>query len=178
MKEVIKLGLALLVICAIAGLALGLTYNITLPRIKAQEEAARQRLYRNLLPGADIFKEITIGTHKYQMGLLHGQRIGVVSTVTGKGYGGDIVIVVGIDQVGRVTGVSILSQNETPGLGSKAAQLPFLRQYAGKGAEELKLRVDGGKIDAVTAATITSRAVTSGVKGAVDQYLHDKERLK
>jgi MreB/Mrl family cell shape determining protein len=89
MKEVIKLGLALLVICAIAGLALGLTYNITLPRIKAQEEAARQRLYRNLLPGADIFKEITIGAHKYQMGLLHGQRIGVVSTVTGKGYGGD-----------------------------------------------------------------------------------------
>ncbi len=178
MREVMKLGLALLAICAVAGLALGLTYNITLPRIKAQEEAARQRLYRDLLPGADVFKEVTIGSHKYQTGWQHGQRIGVIFTVTGKGYGGDIVIIVGMDPAGRVTGVSILSQSETPGLGSKAAQPPFLRQYAGKSTEELKLRIDGGKIDAVTAATITSRAVTSGVKSAVDQYLHDSEGLK
>ncbi|MDD3925032.1 MAG: RnfABCDGE type electron transport complex subunit G [bacterium] len=176
MKEAIKLGLALLAICAIAGLALGLTYNITTPRIIAQEREARQRLYGDVLPGADKFEEVTIGAHTYQAGLRNRQRIGVVSTVTAEGYGGDIVLVVGMDQAGVVTGVSILSQNETPGLGNKATEPQFLKQYIGKRSGDLRLKTDGGEIDAITAATITSRAVTTGVKNAVEQYLSDMER--
>ncbi len=75
-------------------------------------------------------------------------------------------MVVGIAADGAVSGVSIISMSETSGLGANAAKEGFRSQFAGKSGT-LAVNKDGGEIDAITGATITSRAVTRGVNAAL-----------
>jgi len=78
---------------------------------------------------------------------------------------------VGFDMNKTVTGVSVLSHSETPGLGANAANSGFLGQFIGTAdAGNLAVAKDGGSVDAVTAATISSRAVTNAVNSAADHY--------
>ena len=97
---------------------------------------------------------------------------GYVVTVTSKeGYGGDIQFTVGFDMQGKVTGISMLSIAETAGLGMKAKEQDFLKQYVGKAGGSFVVDKDNGaglpnEIDAISSATITTRAVTKGVNGA------------
>ena len=86
--------------------------------------------------------------------------------VTPSGFGGTIDMVVGVDMTGAVTGVSIISMSETSGLGANASKDSFRSQFVGKSGT-LAVSKDGGEIDALTGATITSRAVTSGVNTAL-----------
>jgi len=93
--------------------------------------------------------------------------------VESKGYGGSITITVGIDTEGKITGVEIGDNNETPGLGTKAKDEPFISQFVGIIPEEPLTVVKRNKtkseeIDAISSATITSRAVTKAVQAAVD----------
>jgi electron transport complex protein RnfG len=83
------------------------------------------------------------------------------------GFGGAIDMVVGIDNNGAVTGISIIKMSETSGLGTNAAKPSFKDQYIG-GTGNFAVNKDGGEIDALTGATITSRAVTRGVNSAVE----------
>ena len=91
---------------------------------------------------------------------------GYVVEVTPSGFGGEIDMVVGISADGTVTGVSIISMSETSGLGANATKEGFRAQYLGK-TGALAVSKDGGEIDALTGATITSRAVTRGVNSAL-----------
>ncbi len=83
------------------------------------------------------------------------------------GFGGTISMVVGIDTAGSVTGVSIISMTETSGLGANAQNEDFRSQYIGKQGS-VSLSKNGGDIDALTGATITSKAVTDGVNAALN----------
>ena len=95
----------------------------------------------------------------------------VVSVTDKNGYGGDIQITVGIEKDGTVSGVSILEIHETAGLGMRATEPEFYEQYAGKKTEAFTLDGSGdGKIDALSGATITSKAVTGAVNGALSYY--------
>ncbi len=101
-----------------------------------------------------------------------GNTVGYVFNVTAKGgYGGDICYSVGLDTVGTVTGISILSIKETPGLGMKAKEDTYLNQYVDKNGSFVVNKDNPSgediKIDAISGATITSRAMTDGVNGAV-----------
>lgn len=101
-----------------------------------------------------------------------GNLAGYVFNVTSKnGYGGDISFSVGLNTGGSVTGISILSIGETPGLGMKAKEDTFLNQYIDKnGVCIVNKDNSAGKdnqIDAISGATITSRAMTDGVNGAI-----------
>ena len=87
---------------------------------------------------------------------------GWIIEVTPSGFGGLIDMLVGVDTAGKVTGVSIISMSETSGLGANAARESFRSQYVGKSGS-VKLRKQGGEIDALTGATVTSTAVTKGV---------------
>lgn len=89
--------------------------------------------------------------------------------VAPKGYGGEINMVVGISDTGEVTGVAIISMSETPGLGSKANDDSFLNQFKGKRAG-VAIGKGSNNVDAITGATITSKAVTQGVSEALDKY--------
>lgn len=100
--------------------------------------------------------------------------MGYVVTATDKdGFGGSIQVTVGITSDGTVNGVSILSINETAGLGMKAAEPAFYGQYEGKQTEKFVVSKDGGNgepIDALSGATITSRSVTGAVNAALGYY--------
>ena len=97
----------------------------------------------------------------------NGQPAGCVIITAAKGYGGDVQVMVGFDLSKTITGVSILSHSETPGLGANAARPGFLDQFVGLAdAGSLAVTKDGGTVDAVTAATISSRAVTDAVNTA------------
>ena len=96
---------------------------------------------------------------------------GYVVTVTDKeGYGGDIQITVGVTKDGTVSGVSILSISETAGLGMRATEAKFQEQYVEKNTDKFYVSKDGGEgepIDAISGATITSRAFTGAVNTAI-----------
>ena len=91
---------------------------------------------------------------------------GYVVEVTPAGFGGTIDMVVGVKTDGTVSGVAIISMSETSGLGANASKDSFRSQFTGKSGE-LAVTKDGGDIDALTGATITSRAVTRGVNTAL-----------
>ena len=102
-----------------------------------------------------------------------GEEGYVVTTTDKDGFGGSIQITVGITADGTVNGVSILSISETAGLGMKATEPAFYGQYEGKQAEKFVVSKDGGDgepIDALSGATITSRAVTGAVNAALGYY--------
>ena len=171
MRKVIILGLKLFLLAAVAGLALGLTNMVTAGAIEEQQIKAAQAARKAVLPAAATFTEATApeGLKDAFAGYdAAGALVGKTGTIVTKGYGGEIEITVGIDQNGAVTGVSIggASFAETAGLGARAKEPWFAEQFIGK-ASPIAIVKDGGEIDAITSATITSRAVTNAVDDAV-----------
>jgi electron transport complex protein RnfG len=109
--------------------------------------------------------------------VMGGQPRGVALESSGKGYGGDVGLMVGIDTAeNKILGVGVTTMSETPGLGARAKTDPkFVAQYKSRAlSESVKVTTDGGPINAISGATITSRAVSSGVADALALY----ERLK
>ena len=161
-----KLALTLLIISAVVSGLLGLTNMITADRIAEITAEKTAASMQEVLP-ADSYTEIsysgeeTIVAAAYQAG-----DAGYIIEVTPSGFGGTIDMVVGIGTDGAVTGVSIIDMSETSGLGANASKESFRSQYVGKSGT-LAVSKDGGEIDALTGATITSRAVTSGVNAAL-----------
>jgi len=93
-----------------------------------------------------------------------------VKTFTDKGFGGHIEIMAGFLPDGSIYNVSVLQHKETPGLGTKMNDERFSKQFLGKSPTEFKLRVkkDGGQVDAITAATVSSRAYCDALQRAFD----------
>jgi len=169
-RNTLILGLKLFLLAAVAGLALGLTNMVTSRAILRQQEQAAEAARRAVLPAAESFTPIAApeGLSDAYAGYdAAGALAGTVGTIVARGYGGEIEITVGVDPGGAVTGVSIGGAGfaETAGLGARVKEAWFGGQYAGKSAP-IALRQDGGEIDAVASATITSRAVTTAVNTA------------
>ena len=87
---------------------------------------------------------------------------------------------VGLDNSGVISDIVVLEQKETPGLGTKMKEERFLRQYRGKDPStfDIKVKQDGGEIDALTGATISTRAFSEAVQKAVDVFESDKSKSK
>jgi electron transport complex protein RnfG len=172
MKENLKLGAILLAITAIAGLILAFAHDITKAPIEAKAKADQAAAMKVVLE-AEEFTELTDDiTNENVTGLFEaktgGNAAGYVFQVNSSGYGGKIELMVGINGEGAVSGIKILSHTETPGLGSKAEDPTFTAQFEGLPAEA-ELAV-GSDIQAITGATITSKAVTNGVNTAINYY--------
>ena len=90
--------------------------------------------------------------------------IGYAFLAIGKGYGGDINILVGLEDKTTIKGITIITQNETPGLGTRIADSDFTDMFTGMAIDDVGLTRDGGGVDALTGATISSRAVVDAVK--------------
>ncbi|MBL7857362.1 MAG: RnfABCDGE type electron transport complex subunit G [Cyclobacteriaceae bacterium] len=102
-----------------------------------------------------------------------GNLIGMaVKTRSSKGYSGDIWLMVGFSMKGEILKVYVVEHRETPGLGSKMTDLKFYQQFVGKNPEQMKLKVkkDGGDVDAISGATISSRAYAEAVQLAYDTF--------
>lgn len=168
-KSVAVLG----VVCLISAYLLGKVYSITQKRIAKEKELALSSALSFVLPNAVRFSHMEdslwLGYNE------NNERIGLVFYTFPRGYGGPIEILCGIDTSGKVVGLRIAGPHEgfkeTPGLGSKVSEDKFLSQFIGKKKSAIKLQSEGGEISAVTAATISSRAVCQGIREGIDRYL-------
>jgi len=165
MNEMVKLGLTLMVVTLIASLALALANHYTSPQIEMQKELAVKNSLNKVMT-ADSFEEKEQYYEAYDKDKVW---VGRVLKVEAPGYSSIINALVGIDFENKITGIDIVSQQETPGLGANIEKEDFLGQFIGKGEDEIKIKKDGGPIDAVTGATISSRAITDGVNEMIEE---------
>ncbi len=176
---VARLGAILMLITAIAATALALINKQTAPIIaenKAQEaREARQEVTASL--GDVTFEEVVTedGFTYYLVKDLQGAVVGFVGTAFGKGYSSTIETVTGMNRDFEIVGMRILFQQETPGLGTKAEEPSFLDQFNELKAGTVAVKKDGGSIDSITGATITSRAISVSVQELANQIQADIE---
>jgi len=180
MNQMVRFGMILGIICLAATLVLAFTYEITKPKIEAQRKAEEEAALKKIIPGADSFQEKTQGDIDYFEARKNGALAGYCIRVTGMGYGGYMRIIVGIDPDGVIKGVDILEHQETPGLGAKINEIRpgesepyFLKQFKGKQARTVTVKRD---IDAITGATISSKAVADAINKAVNDFLSKVKR--
>lgn len=102
-------------------------------------------------------------------------KAGYAFIASGSGYGGEIEILVGVDTSFEIKGISILSQTETPGLGARITESDFTDQFKGISINEVALESEGGKIDAITGATTSSRAVVDTIKKKMGEVIDSLE---
>ncbi len=176
-KEIFMPTLVLLVICLITALALGLTNMVTEAPIAAINAENLRTGMREVLP-AEEYKAVESYTDAageptvYEASDASGVLAGMVIITTAKGYGGDVKVMTGIAD-GKISAVKVVDcANETPGLGQNAQKPDFTGQFEGiEGAPELtKGGAGDGQVDALTGATITSKAVTDAVAEAMEIY--------
>ncbi len=193
-KIMLKEAGILFAITLIAGLVLGFVNDITMEPRRVQKELAIQRACMEVFPNAEAagiqFEQlkyvpdealaaslaengVTIGT-VYEAAAQDGTFYGhVVEAITSQGYGGDIVLYVGVTTDGTVSGVSILDISETPGLGMKAESvlIPQMQSVQTDAFSYSKIKNDANPdnvIDAISGATITTKAVTNAVNGGLE----------
>lgn len=190
-KRMLKEALVLFAITLIAGILLGFVHELTKDRIEEQKRLAVQNACQSVFadePGKELrFEQIDYTpseellveceTNSVEIGTFYsaceenGSQVGyVVQSTSKKGYGGKIVLYVGVKMDGTVSGVSILEIHETPGLGMEASNV-LTPQFAGKRVNRFSFTKSGAsaiyEVDAITSATITTRAVTNAVNGGV-----------
>ncbi|WP_318709305.1 RnfABCDGE type electron transport complex subunit G [Candidatus Acetatifactor stercoripullorum] len=177
----------LFAITLIAGLILGFVYELTKEPIRIQEEKAVQEACAQVFESAAQFAElpyeaseelalelaetgVEIGTVFQALGA-DGSLMGyVVQSTSTEGYGGDIVLYLGVTLDGTLNGISLLEISETPGLGMRAQEV-LAPQFRGKQVSQFTYTKTGGssdsEIDAISGATITTEAVTNAVNGGL-----------
>ncbi len=168
---VLKLALILLAITGAVALVLAGVNAITEERIAAIREEKTQKAIAKVLEGEP--ENMTLSGDTGIVRSAYKSQFGYAVEVAPNGFDGEILMMVGVDLEGRVTGISIISQTETAGLGAEAAAdnakgNAFRDQFVGLGVGEVALQKDGGTLDALTGATISSRAVAEGVKAALE----------
>ncbi|MBO5130523.1 MAG: FMN-binding protein [Oscillospiraceae bacterium] len=166
---VIRLTVTLLLICVVMAAALGAVNGVTAPIIEQLTYEKTQRAVSAVLEGggdevAD-FPAMDMISKVY-----HGEN-GYAVEVTPTGFDNTITMMVGVNNEGKVTGISIIDHSETAGLGAVAAAATsageaFRAQFAGL-SSTISVTKDGGQVEAITSATITSRAVCDGVNAAL-----------
>lgn len=188
-SESIKNTISLMLITLIAGILLGAVYEITKEPIAKESQRAKEEAYRAVFAQADSFEAVELDETQVQKELdgkgflvtineamrvldSSGQVAGYVLTVTDhEGYGGDIQFAMGVQKDGTLNGISFLSISETAGLGMKAKEDAFRKQFEGKKAESIVYTKNGAsadnEIDALSGATITTSAVTNGVNAGL-----------
>lgn len=172
--SILQIALNLTATCLIAGLILSVTYFITHPTALKQYEKIRVMTMNELVTDADTFKPIE-GKTEWYTAEKDGKTIAYVIPSESKGYGGTIKMLVAVTTKGKVIDFRITSLNETPGLGDKARDNKFRSGLQGKTSDALivvKDPANAENVQAMTGATITSKAVTKGVKEAVDEVMN------
>ena len=172
MNKILKLALVLLAVSAIVAGVLGVINELTYPVIDAQKQAKTAEAFASVLK-ADRFDEIEFDNPDFPTVLTVHKAEGVGYVVTSKfsGAQGNITLAVGVDNDFKCTGISVIEHAETSGLGANAAStgevgVKFREQFVGQD-ESIALANAGGSIDALTGATITSRAITEAVATSI-----------
>lgn len=173
-----NMTLTLLVITLLSSAVLGFVYELTKEPIRKAQEAKINTAISNVLPEFDNQPSAEATEVQYDGGTLvfynatkGGEKVGTaVKTFSNNGFGGLIELMVGFNADGTIHGIDVVSHKETPGLGDKMeiSKSGFSVQFQGVNPEDFKIRVkkDGGDVDAITASTISSRAYCDAVQRA------------
>ena len=181
MNKILKLTFVLFLICAIVAAVLGGVNELTKDRIAQLQKEKTEAAFNAVLPSEEGYTDVELKPFQVTA---NGQKIKINSIAranNGKGFvveatfggaQGNITMVVGVNKAGKCTGISITEHSETSGLGANAAStaevgVNFRAQFKGQDAS-VALAKEGGKIDALSGATITSRSVTNAVKAAIE----------
>lgn len=186
--NILSVGLKLFLITAISAIILAVVNHITKPMIEVNTNKRQNESMQKVLQVASSFKEADISalalvdfpctiTGVYNGYDADGNAAGFAVMVSSGGYGGDVSLAVGIDNELKVTGIDVISHSETPGLGAKCVNDEFKGQFVGKSTdiEVVKSGAKDNQIDAITSATITSKAVANGVNTAISAVKLIKE---
>ena len=168
-KYVARLALTLLLITSVVAIALAGVNQVTAPKIAALNQQKTQQAIETVLPGGG--EEVAFTDETGLVKAVYQGEAGYAVQVAPGGFNGEVSMMVGIDNAGTVLGISIIKQTETAGLGAVCAAATsageqFRGQFAGASGS-VAVSKDGGSIDAITGATITSRAVCTGINAAL-----------
>ena len=168
-KYVLRLALTLLAITAVVAVILAGVNSVTAPRIAELNAEKTQAAIEAVLPGGG--EEVAFTDDTGLVTTAYKGDAGYAIQVAPSGFNGAVTMMVGVDNDGKVLGISVISHTETAGLGATAAASTsageaFRGQFAGMSGT-VTVTKDGGRVDAITGATITSRAVCTGVSAAL-----------
>ncbi|MFC1709060.1 RnfABCDGE type electron transport complex subunit G [Candidatus Omnitrophota bacterium] len=186
----VKFAATLFIICLVASGLLSSVYSVTKDKIAAQKENEEKMGLMDVLPSAQDFEFVERPDNSFYIGKnSRADVVGYAFVVEKKGYSSDIVTMVGIDLNGAIQGIKILSQNETPGLGSKIVEVEenktiwtafskkeesqeapkpwFQEQFRGKSINDLD------SVETITGATISSTAVIDSIKEKVEIIVNE-----
>lgn len=170
-KENIAPALVLMIICLVVTAALAGTYGVANPLIEKNAQKTADEARVKVLPSGDSFTpydgKLVNGVEECYMA---DNKSGMAVTATYKSFGGTLTAMVGVDQDGKITGVTVTNHADTPGLGTKAMTDEYLAQYGGvdtAGQDNIK---GDANIDQIVGATISSNAVYQCVSEALLQY--------
>ena len=160
MKEMMRYGFILSLICAVAAALLAGMNSLTKTRIIAQAQAEEELSLEEVMPEGAHFEAVKRGEEiiYYKVHDKNGKLIGVAFKTSGKGYSSTVETMVGMRTDGTITAIKILNQNETPGLGARVTEGNFSGQFSNKNIQGLS------EVQAITRATISSKAVIDSVK--------------
>ncbi len=170
-KYILRLTFTLLMICALVALALAGVNTITKDKIVANKAAKTTAALQQVLPGVTDVTEVSFTDATGTVKKVYKGGSGYAVEVAPSGFGGAITMMVGVQSDGRVTGISIISHAETPGLGAVAAQntdkgVAFRDQFIGL-VEGITIGSGENQIDSLSGATISSQAIVDGVNAAL-----------
>lgn len=160
MKETLRFSIVLGLICFLSSGLLAAVNSITAPKIRQQKEDNERAALNEVMPGARSFKFKSTSEEKgYYLAYDENNKlVGFVIKGDRKGYSSDIEVMLGLDLNLKISGIKILSQNETPGLGSRISEKDFLDQFKDRSSLSL------GGVQTITGATISSGAVIKSVE--------------
>ena len=174
-----NMTICLMAICLVCSALLAGVYALTAEPIAAAAAAKNEAAIKEVLPEAAVAIEeertVDMEGQTYSYNLAYdgqGNTVGCAVNVSTLGFGGPIIIKVGFNAEGLIWNTKVLSQAETPGLGAKCTEAAFAEQFKQFNPAEktLKVKKDGGDVDAITASTITSRAYANGLATAVNVF--------
>ena len=168
-KYILRLSLTLLIITAVMAAALAAVNQYTAPMIAKLQEEKTQQAIELVLPGGGDEIDFTDSTGL--VSTVYASETGYAVEVTPVGFDNTITMMVGVDKQGQVLGISVISHTETAGLGAVAAASTsagesFRGQFIGMSGT-LAADKDGGEVDSLTGATITTRAICTGINAAL-----------
>lgn len=179
MRDMVKMVVVLTAICAVSGFALAFLNDATREArayqlLKFVKEPSIKAVFSSLDYDNDPIKDrvdVKIGNEQKSIFLAkrEGQIIAIAFDTAASGYGGPVEVMVGFKSDGTLVGIGIMKHSETPGLGAKITEDTFVQQFCNK-KPPLKLAAQGGTINAVTGATISSTAVVTAVNQAVEAF--------
>ena len=173
----INMLVSLLIVCLVSAGLLAGVYELTKADIALAEKNKQEKALKGVLPEFDTIKTDSINGAPVFKAFKNGVYVGAATITSDLGFSDQIVVMVGIDNAKNIVNYEVLSQKETPGLGTKCVDW-FKEQINGKSiSTDFKVTKDGGDVDAITAATITSRAFLDAVKKAENNFTGDTDAI-